>query len=192
MKRKYIQIALSILIIVLTFLIYDSIMKPVRFNNEQSTRRAAVIERLKDIRSAQMIYKSIKGSYAPDFKTLIEFIKTASIPVVRMVPDPKDTTYTRAISDTVGYVNVADSLLGKKKGVKAEDLAIIPFSSSSEQFKMEAGEITKGNVKVSVFMVIAPKQAFLAGLNENMVESDNVKDLIVGSMTEPSTDGNWE
>ena len=199
MKNKIIQAILITIAIVLGYLIYDSIMSPVRFKAEKKVREAVVINYLKKIRSAEFIYKQLNNRYTGSFDTLINFMGTAEIPVVKMVPDPTDTTYTRTINDTVGYVKVADSLFGKKPKINYHRINIIPFSKDVP-FSLKAGVIDKGGVKVNVFQVEAPYTAYLDGLNKQLVinqiaDQKQIKKypgLKVGSMTEPSTDGNWE
>lgn len=199
MKNKIIQTILITIAVVLGYLIYDSIMSPVRFNKEKNTREKVVIEYLKGIRSAEFIYRQLNNKYTGSFDTLINFMGTAEIPVVKMVPDPTDTTYTRTINDTVGYVRVADSLFGKHPKFDYHKINIIPFSQNIS-FKLQAGVIKKGGVEVNVFQVEAPYTSFLDGMDNQLVinliasQSDIKKypGLKVGSMTEPSTDGNWE
>ncbi len=57
-------------------------MDPIRFNKEKDIREAAVKEKLIDIRSAQVLYRSKYGRYTGSFDTLINFIKYDSLPVV--------------------------------------------------------------------------------------------------------------
>jgi len=191
MKLKIIQIALMIVVVVLAYFIYETIQTPVRFNNEKNRRAEVVIQDLKDIRQVQQIYKTLHNNFTSSFDTLINFMRTGKIPVVSIKFDPKDTTLTRTISDTIAYVTVADSLFSKRKGFNIQDLQYIPFSDG-KKFEMSAGKINKGGVMVPVYTVIAKKEYYLKGLDQDLVRNPNVKDLILGSMTEPTTDGNWE
>jgi len=88
MKKTIFQIVLIAIVIVLGYLTYDSIMEPVRFNKEKKFREKLVIQYLKDIRSAQFIYKQLNNKYTGSFDTLIHFMDSAEIPVVKMIPDP--------------------------------------------------------------------------------------------------------
>ena len=199
MKNKIIQAILITIAVVLGYLIYDSIMSPVNFNKEKKAREAVVINYLKKIRSAEFIYKQLNNRYTGSFDTLINFMGTAEIPVVKMIPDPTDTTYTRTINDTVGYVKVADSLFGRHPKVDYHRINVIPFSKNVD-FQLKAGVIDKGGVKVNVFQVEAPFTSYLDGLDKQLVinlianqkQIGKYPGLKVGSMTEPSTDGNWE
>ncbi len=197
--KKIVQVILAIVIIGLGYLVFESVMKPVRFNKEKANREKVVIQKLKDIRNSQLIYKQLTGSYADGFDTLINFLKVAEIPVVKIIADPTDTTFTRTINDTVGYINVADSLFGKIKGFSFANFKTIPYSGGM-LFEMKADTIERGGVEVHVFEAKAPFTAFLKGMDEQTVfnliskynDIDKYPGLKVGSLTEPSTDGNWE
>ena len=199
MVNNIIKGLLAVVIIILVYLIYDSVMRPVRFNKEVTKRNAAVIQNLKDIRSVQLSYKNINNCYMGSFDTLIDFLKNGEIAVVKMVPDPEDTTFTKTIRDTLGFIPVIDSLFSKRQGFDPDRLKFVPFTNN-EIFTMEADVIEKGGVDVNVFEAKTPYKTFLAGLNEQMVinliaskeQLEKYPGLFVGSMVEPSTDGNWE
>jgi len=110
MKNNIIKIVLFVVIVILAYLVVESFMKTVRFDKEQRRRANVVIENLKDIRAAQFAFKSMHGKYAHNFDTLIDFLSTGEIPVVKIIPDPEDTTFTKTINDTIAYVLVKDSL----------------------------------------------------------------------------------
>ena len=69
MKKTLIQLGLFVIIVALGYFVYESVMEPVRFNKEKKQREKVVIERLKDIRSSQFIFKQLSGAYAPNFDT---------------------------------------------------------------------------------------------------------------------------
>jgi hypothetical protein len=198
MKKILLQLALFIVIVVIGYFVYRSVMKPVEFNREMKKREVVVINKLKDIRTSQMIYKEVKGSYCDNFDSLIAFLKTAELPVVKMIPDPDDTTFTKTINDTVGYINVSDTLF-KNKDYTINQLALIPFSEG-EQFEMGADTIERGGIEVHVFQAEAPYSSFLKGMDKQTIVNLTAKQediekypgLKVGSLEEPTTDGNWE
>ncbi len=198
MKKVLLQLALFIVIVVIGYFVYQSIMEPLEFRREQRKREVAVINKLKDIRNAQVIYRNLIGSYSNNFDSLEAFLKTAEIPVVKMIPDPEDTTFTKTINDTVGYIKVTDSLF-QGKDYAVDDLDFIPFSQG-ESFEMDADTIERGGVEVHVFEVKAPYTAYLKGMDKQTViniiakqeDIERYPGLKVGSMQEPTTDGNWE
>jgi hypothetical protein len=198
MKRILIQVVLLVIIVFLGYFVYQSIMEPVHFDKEKRAREKVVIEKLKDIRTSQLVYKRVNGSYADNFDSLVAFLSVAEIPIVKMVADPEDTTFTKTINDTVGYIKVSDSLFSRKN-YKLNQLSIIPFSGG-ELFEMNADTIERGGVDVHVFLAQAPYTAYLKGMDKQTIiniiakreDIDKYPGLKVGSLTEPSTDGNWE
>lgn len=198
MKRSIIQIVLLIVIIILAYLVYNSINKPLVFNAQKDKREAAVISDLKDIRSGMQVYKKLYDEYAPDLDSLITFLRDGEIPIVKKVPDPEDTTFVRTINDTIGYINVADSLYGKRAHFELDSLPFIPKTRIKYDF--QSGEISTGGLNVHVFEVKAHYKDILQGMEYqrivNLVKArediEKYPGLKVGSMIEPSTDGNWE
>lgn len=199
MVNNVIKVVLLVVILVLAYFVVESVMKPVRFNKRVDKRSNAVKENLIDLRTAEMAYKVINGKYTSSFDTLIDFLNTGEIPVIKIIPDPEDTTFTKTIRDTLGYIPVYDSLFGNRVNYNVEQIKYIPFSNN-EIFKLDAGLIEKGGVEINVFEASAHFRVILHGLNEQMVENliaareqiERFPGMKVGSMTEASTDGNWE
>ena len=53
--KKIAQIILAVVIVALVYVIYDQISTPIRFEQEMKAKKAQVIDRIKDIRTAQQI-----------------------------------------------------------------------------------------------------------------------------------------
>lgn len=198
-KFTVIKVVLAIIIVVLAYLLYESIMRPVRFNKAVSEREDVVIARLIDLRASQQFYKKHYNKYTASFDSLMLFLKTGEIPNVRMIPDPNDTTFSKTIYDTLGYVKVADSLFRGRTDVEINSLRYIPFTENKE-FEIAAGGVDRGGIKVGIYEIKAPYEIFLKGLDRQLVinlikskeDIDKYPGLKLGSMEEPSTDGNWE
>ena len=98
MKLGYIKIAAQIVlagvIVWLGYLCYDSIRVPQEFKMIKERRYEAIIERLKDIRSAQEAYKQTYNVYAPNFDSLINFIKYDSVKSVKSIGELTDEQIT--------------------------------------------------------------------------------------------------
>ena len=194
-----INIALAVVALVLVYLVYRSISEPVVFENTRKEREIQVVQSLKDIRSTQILFKQTYNRYTGSFDSLIEYVKTGELPVVNIVADPNDTTFTKTINDTVGYVKVIDSLFGRRENFDINSLRIVPFSQG-EQFEMQAGYIKRGGLKVAVFEAKTPYNTYLWDLDHQRVNNlraeqedlEKYAGLKVGSMDEASTNGNWE
>jgi hypothetical protein len=198
MNNNLIKIILAAVIIVLGLLIFRSINKPVKFENTLTERGDVIIGKLKDIRTAQKLFRNQYGHYTASFDSLKTFVKAGKIPEVKIIPDPADTTFTRTISDTIGSISIYDSIF-RKKNYPLEQLNEVPFSNG-DLFSIMAGKITKGGVEVSVFEVSARMEIYTKDLDKQLV-INRIKELEakskfpglkVGSMTEASIDGNWE
>ena len=194
-----INIALAVVALVLVYLVYRSISEPVVFENTRKEREIQVVQSLKDIRSTQILFKQTYNRYTGSFDSLIEYVKTGELPVVNIVADPNDTTFTKTINDTVGYVKVIDSLFGRRENFDINSLRVVPFSQGDE-FELQAGYIKRGGLKVAVFEAKTPYMTYLWDLDHQRVNNlraeqedlDKYAGLKVGSMDEASTNGNWE
>ena len=208
LKSILINIVLFAVVVFLAIKVIQSIKAPIDFGNEKSTREAQVVQRLKDIRDAEIQYKQAYNKYTSDFDSLINFCNNYEIPIVMMVPDPNDTTFTKTINDTLGYVKVLDSLFGKRNNFNINDLSVVPFSDPVTKFEIQDSIIKRGGISVPVFEVKTPYEVYLANPGTKFTEKEwntrvrNVKaemeqldkyaGLKVGSLEEASTDGNWE
>ena len=199
MKSLILKVVLAIVVIALGYLLYSSIMKPIRFQEELTKRNAQIANRMKDIRASQTLYKQFNNAYTSSFDTLFDFLKTGRIPIIKMVPDPTDTTFTRTISDTLGYVAIEDSLFSKRPNFRMQDMAIIPFSDG-RRFEMNTDKVDKGGVLVPVIEILVPYEYYLSDLSEQDVVNleatqitiNRYPGLRMGSLVEATTDGNWE
>ena len=83
---KYMRIIKSVLwvlIIVFAYKVYGSINGPIEFNKVKNERYLKVIDKLKDIRNAQIAFKSVNGIYSDNFDSLISFIDTAQYTLIQ-------------------------------------------------------------------------------------------------------------
>ena len=196
---KWINIGLALVAILLAYLVFDSIRQPVVFENVRKEREVQVVQSLKDIRSTQTLFKQTYNRFTGDFDSLAEYIKNGQLPVVNIVADPNDTTFTKTINDTVGFVSVYDSLFAKRENFDINSLRVVPFSQG-EVFEMQAGYIMRGGLKVAVFEAKTPYKTYLWDLDQQRVNNLRAEQedlskypgLKVGSMDEPSLNGNWE
>ena len=72
--KRIIESVLWVLIFVFAYQVYNSINAPIKFNEVKNERYLKVIDKLKDIRNAQIAYKSVNGVYADNFDGLINLL----------------------------------------------------------------------------------------------------------------------
>ncbi len=208
--RVAIKIVLALAIILLGYLLVESIMKPIRFNKEREKREKATISRLENIRTAQVAFKDKYGRYTGSFDSLINFVKYDSFPVVRAIGSIPDSLYLEGmteleaiklgliIRDTM-FVSVLDSIFSPRYPI--DSLRHVPFSDTA-QFFLGATEIqTLSLVKVEVFEAHVINDILLHGMdrqliinyNAERVKITNFPGLRVGSLEESTNNaGNWE
>jgi len=203
MNRKTIQLILWPVIIILAWLVYRSPISLKEFQEETNFRKSAVVQDLKDIRTAQIAFKDKYRVYAGDFNSLLSFVKNDSLAVVKAIGETPDSlTESEALTagiisrDTV-FVPAYQSIFNldyldtrdKRFPFDLDKLPTVPFSE--EMFSIEAGNIEKGKVVVQVFEVSTSYTTFLNGLDATNKGIDLNNIIRVGSMSEVSINGNW-
>lgn len=205
--KRIIESFLWVLILVFAYQVYDSINSPIKFNEVKNERYLKVIDKLKDIRNAQIAYKSVNGVYADNFDGLIKFIDTAQYTLIQK----RDSSYMKynrvyridmleeiVVIDTLGFASVKDSLFGNSDRYK--NMAQVPIDGIDKTFSIKADVIDKNGYNVPVFEVRISKDDVLYDQNKDLLKQEkalmsvdgvNGPDLVLGSMTEVSTNGNW-
>ena len=206
-QRNITTYVLYFLSVVLVFLIFRSINAPIKFNEVKNERYSKVIERLKDIRNAQIAFKSVNGIYSNDFQELIKFVDSAEFTITQK----RDSSYMEydriyridmlreiIVTDTLGFVSVKDSLFANNPDYK--DMASVPIQGIESLFSLKADIIDKNGYNVPVFEVRVPKDIVLFDQNKDLLSQEketisvdgvNGPDIVLGSLTDVSTSGNW-
>lgn len=81
---------LPVCILVLAYFCVDSIMRPVKFNDEKAAREQVAIQILKDIRTLQVGFKSTYGHYSPTADSLIWFYNNGFVEVTKQIGSEDD------------------------------------------------------------------------------------------------------
>ena len=203
-----IQAALWIASMFFAYKIYDSVSGPIRFNKVKNQRYAKVINRMKDIRTAQIAHKDVTGVYANNFDSLVKFIDEG----IFTLTEKRDSSYMEydrtyridmlkevIVVDTLGYVPVKDSLF--KDTDRFRNMAFIPIEGIEDStFQIKAEVINKNGYKVPVFEVKIAKNVVLFDQDDDFIKQENETvsvdgvngpEIILGSLTNVSTNGNW-
>lgn len=209
---KKLRPVLSIVLIagigILAYMNYKAIYGPVEFNKVKEKRYAEVIDKLRDVRKVQIAHREINRSYAKNFDQLLRFLDTAEY----VITQRRDTTYIDEeylatygvdkyiedyVVDTLGYRAVKDSLFGNSNRYKT--MMEVPYTDG-KHMKMQAGLLDIKGVNTPVFKVEVPKEWILADQDQDLLNQElqvksvdgiNGESILVGSMEEVSTNGNW-
>ena len=199
-----IQVVLWIASIFFAYKIYDSISGPITFNQTKIKRYSKVINVMKDIRTAQIAHKDVKGVYANNFDSLIKFIDEGIFTLL----EKRDSSYLEydrtyridmlrevIVTDTLGFVAVKDSLFQTSDRYKK--MSNIPIEGLQDSvFKITSSIINKNGYKVPVFEVKVSKNTLLFDQDQDLVKQENETvsvdgvngpEIILGSLTNVST-----
>jgi hypothetical protein len=201
MKKIFTYVALPIIIILLGYFIYASIQEPVQFEKQRRFRESVCIERLKDIRTLEVAFKSRYGKFTASLDSLVDFYNNGTITVVKQIGSMDDSVAVaqkRVFRDSM-RIAVKDTLL-KKDGFVIDSLQFIPFSNR-QKFELAAVVKKVSGVNVPLFEANASYNALLLGLKRQLIVNLNAdreamnkyKGLKVGSIDSPNNNaGNWE
>lgn len=174
---------------------YKTIDNDIEYEKEWRYRYEMVKRRLEKIREAQLAYKEVRGEYCGNFEDLIQFLRTENVRIVLKIGDDEDTLAmlskdkTRWRRDTVWRPVLGSKF--KPADYPLDSLRYVPFGDTT-RFVMQAGFIGAEDDRMPVFEAYTPFKTFLADLAaryDKMVPDSVIR---VGSMVEPTTNGNWK
>lgn len=210
--KKLFQIILVVAIVGLVYVIYVQISTPIRFDKETKAKKAQVIDRIKDIRTAQRAFKSKYQHFTASFDSLSAFVLTDTLELERKIVDEDDSA-AMAMLKKSGKKNiekfkiaVIDTIFAPKKVTRqdVENFRFIPGTGNKAQFIMEAGIITtESKVVIPVVECRAPYKAFLDTvayrqevinlIDEEQNNFNRYPGVKFGSMDSGNNEaGNWE
>ena len=201
MKKVLSWVVFPIVIIVLAVLIVRSIQGPINFKKERAHREVVAEQRLKDIRTLQVAYKSKHGKFTASIDSLIDFYNNGQITIVKQIGSMDDSLAVarHLVKRENVVVAVKDTLL-KDHHFVADSLRYIPFSNG-DKIEMKAVVKKVSGVDVPLFEATAPFNSLLKGMNHQLIvnlnaerkETDRFPGLQVGSVDAPNNNaGNWE
>ncbi len=216
MKKILLQVILLAAIAGLVWWLYSMFNTPLEFERVRKEREAKVVERLKDIRTAQRAFRSKYQKFTPNFDSLIAFVANDSLVVERAIGSADDSLavaqglvsvekYMVAVKDTIRFI-------GQEVKENFNNLRFIPGSDlvskfneagMRQEFVMDTASIkTESAVVVPVVWVFAKYPTFLGDLDEQelinfrdyQIKTLNRADgLQIGSLTATTNEaGNWD
>ncbi|ARV08707.1 hypothetical protein BTO05_03285 [Winogradskyella sp. PC-19] len=203
--KPILNLLLWVLIIFLGYITYESVAGELRFKEIKDDRYQVVVDRLLDIRNAQVAYKDVNGKYTDKYENLIKFIDTAKVPITErrdstVLDEEKTKRFngieyfkTLIVVDTLDYYSVKDSLF---KNIDYKNIMNVGAGEPGAKFELKAGSIDD----IPVFEASVDKSVILYDQDKNLVSNEkqtvsvdgvNGPKIVVGSMNEVKTTGNW-
>lgn len=216
-NRIFFSIILWIVSGVFGYLIYNSVMAPIRFDEEKAIRYETAVNKIQDIKKAQMAYKSIKGNYAPNFDSLVVFIESERFEIIERkdtsVPDvarnrafniTTDATgeggyfKDEVVTKSLGFKSVKDSLFGKSERYKR--MNVVKIQDFEVPVSMKTSSIIVKDKAFPTLQVEIDKNQILKGMDEDLLEQEKKKvsideingdKIVLGSLEDVTLTGNW-
>ena len=191
------QVLLLVAIGGLIFWLYSNIMSPVKFNKEKEIRKEVAVQRLKDIRTLEVAYKSVNGKFNSSIDSLKQFYENGEMEIVMQIGSMDDSlavANTEAIKkanrnlkadqltaklqeayeagknvvfSTVTKVPVRDTLFRDRADFCIDSLKYIPFSGK-EPVQIESAVKMVSGVPVPLFEARMPYRLLLKGMNNQL------------------------
>ncbi|MDR2791583.1 MAG: hypothetical protein LBB27_02425 [Tannerellaceae bacterium] len=209
--RTVLSILVGAAVVLLAYVCVKSIMVPITFQEEKTVRDATIIERLIDVRKAQIEYKNVHKAHAGSFDDLEKFLneqKLAFILKEGVLTDEqleKGMTEQEAVKkglirrDTV-WALAKDTLFSP--GYDVANMRYIAIGDDKVELAMDTATLTSGSgYEIKVFECGILYENYLKGLDAQLtynlidktLKQGRYPGLRVGSLEEINNNaGNWE
>ncbi len=215
--KPILSIVLWIVTILFGYLIYQSVQAPIEFDKLKEKRFQIAVNKMLDIKSAQLAYKTVKGKYTDNLDSLITFIENEKFTIVErkdtsvidvdknraygLTVDAKGTGgYFKdiVVTNILGKVSIKDSLF--KGSDRYKKLDVVKIGNIETKIIMKAGILERDELKIPVFEAKLNKASLLSDQDPGLiakenkvvsVEGINGEYILLGSLEEVSMSGNW-
>lgn len=208
--QKTLMIPAVILCVVFLYGNVQSIKGKIEYEKERDHIRAQVIQKMKDVRTAQHAFKDAKGTYTNNWSELISFVKSGEVPIYKnigSIPDSVEGGLQEAIELGL-IVKMPDNMTDEQASAQGLIIRDTLFASvQKERFETEKA-ISKRKFPFSIDSLnLSPfkgefslqvGQATVGGVSRPTVmcrESHpypGSDTLSIGSLSEAHTNGNWK
>ena len=180
----------------LVYWLYSNIMAPVKFNKERDIRKEVAVQRLKEIRTLQVAYKSVTGKFNSSIDSLKQFYENGEMEIVMQIGSMDDSlavANTEAIKkanrnlkgdqltaklqeayaagqnvvySTTTKIPVRDTLFNGRQDFCIDSIKYIPFSG--KPIEMESAIRMVSGVPVPLFEARIPWKILLVGMDNQL------------------------
>ena len=192
--KVILEIVLAIAAVFCVYLIYSSVMKPVRFNKEKEARQAVAVQRLKDIRTLQVAFKGVTGHFTESVDSLVDFYNNGKMDITMQIGSNDDSLAVantaqikkknrkitneqllelynqgeKLVFSVTTPMPVKDTLFLGREDFCIDSLKTIPYSGGYP-VQMEAIVKSVSGVQVPLFEARMPWKAILMGMDYQLI-----------------------
>ncbi len=135
----------------LAYFLYSGVQKTIDDRDAIASKEAAVIERLKLIREAEIVFQELHGRYTANWDSLANFIQNGRVPIIERREEIKQKAYGGEDIiihiDTLGFISAKERIFKKNYAVNASDNGIFMG------FKVKVGDQVITNQKAYAIKV---------------------------------------
>lgn len=110
----------------LAYLLYRSVQGTIEERATISTTEEAIVEKLKLIREAEIVFQSVNKRYTANWDSLANFIRTGQVPIIQRREEITQKAYgveeVKVIIDTLGFISAKDRIFKKTYYVNSPDI----------------------------------------------------------------------
>ena len=194
--KAIVKILLAVSIVLLTYFCIMSIVTPIQFDEEKARREVVIIEKLVDIRKAQVEYRDQKGVYTDKFEDLIKFLKNAKKKTVLKEGSLSDKQLEAGLTEIkavkivnsgnmqeiianglqnfrrdTAYVSMLQAIFPEKYTAETIDqIAVVPFTENQKfELKVNNDYTNNNGIKIPLFEATVLYSVYLKDLNHQEV-----------------------
>lgn len=190
--KTTIKVLLSLSAIFLAYLCVMSILTPINFERIRAQREKDVIQRLIEIRKAEVEFKEQNGRYTASFDTLINFLKTAKKKIVLKEGFLTDEQLEAGLTeekaaqivrrgnkqeiekyslqnfrrDTI-KVDLLEEVFPNYTRQTIDQICYIPYSQRKKfELRVNNDYVNKSGIRIPLFEACAPYETYLHDLDQ--------------------------
>ena len=176
--------------------VYFTLANDIKFEETYELREKIVRKKLMNIKNLQVEYLSLKKNYANSWDSLVSFAKNDSAEIVRYLVDKNDSSaVNKALRDNLPikdttHIPIDIKIFGQDHKINLDSISYIPFTS--KQFSLKTNKTKNANNRDVFYIEVKTKKKSFVDMLKIYPENFDEENFIqFGSLTEPTTEGNW-
>jgi len=148
---KILTIVFTAISLFLGYFLYNSIQSVIETRKQIELTEKAVIERLKLIREAEIVFQEQHGRYTANWDSLVNFIQNGKVPILQrreiITQKPYGGEEVKIETDTLGFLSAKERIFKKNYSLAASDNGVFMG------YKVKVGDQVIKNQKAYILKV---------------------------------------
>lgn len=122
---RILTVVLLLASVFLAYKLYRSVQGTIEEKELITTTENAIIEKLKLIREAEIVFQSVNRRYTSNWDSLADFIRNGQVPIIDRREEITQKSYgveeVKVVIDTLGFISARDRIFKKTYTINAPD-----------------------------------------------------------------------